>query len=63
MATVYQIIVDAYRQSNLNAVGIAPTQLQEDEGLRYLNRIVKSVFGNEAGDRLVAFPIGREGIT
>lgn len=62
MTTAYQIIVDAFRQSNLNAVGIAPSQQQEDEGLRYLNRIVKSVFGNEAGDRLIAFPIGREGI-
>jgi len=63
MTTVYQIIVDAYRQSNLNAIGIAPTQLQETEALTYLNRIVKSVFGYEAGDRLLAFPIGREGIT
>ena len=63
MTTVYQIITDAYRQSNLIPVGIPLTSLQEDEGLRYLQRIVDSVFGNEAGDRLVAFPIGRKNIS
>lgn len=62
MTTVYQIIVDAYRQSNLIALGIEPTNLQETEALRYLNRIVKSVFGNEAGDPLTAFPVGRNNI-
>lgn len=57
MTTVYQIIVDAYRQSNLVALGNNLTQLQETEALRYLNRIVKSVFGNEAGDPLTAFSV------
>lgn len=62
MTTPYQIIVDAYRQSNLISIGVEPTQIQETEALRYLNRIVKSVFGNEAGEDLVGFPIGRNGI-
>ena len=62
MTTVYQIIVDAYRQSNLIALGVSPTQAQEVEALRYLNRIVTSAFGNEVGDPLVGFPIGRHNI-
>lgn len=62
MTTAYQIIVDAYRQSNLIALGVEPTQKQEDEALRYLNRIVASAFGNEVGDPLTGFPIGRNNI-
>lgn len=62
MTIVQQIITDAYRQSNLLAIGESPSLGQQDEGLRYLNRIVKSVFGNEAGDPLEAFPIGRDNI-
>lgn len=62
MTTAYQIIVDAYRQSNLISLGIAPTQQQEVEGLRYLNRILKSVFGNEVGEPLQGFPVGRNNI-
>lgn len=63
MTTVTQIITDAFRQSNLLALGVEPSEAQKDEALRYLNRIVKSVFGNEAGDPLTAFPIGSKGIS
>jgi len=62
MTTVYQIIVDAYRQSNLVALGVSPTELQETEALRYLGRIVSQAFGNEVGDPLTGFPIGRNNI-
>lgn len=62
MTTVYDIIKDAYRQSNLIAIGVEPTQIQETEALRYLSRIVKSVFGNEMGENLEAFPLGNNGI-
>lgn len=58
MTLVSEIITDAFRQSNLLAIGVSPTTAQQTEALRYLNRIVKSVFGNEAGDPLTAFPIG-----
>lgn len=63
MTTVTQIITDAYRQSNLLALGASPTTPQITEALRYLNRQVKSVFGYEAGEELVAFPIGRKDIS
>lgn len=63
MTITQQIIIDAYRQSNLLSIGESPSLAQQDEGLRYLNRIVKSVFGNEAGDPLEAFPVGRNHIS
>lgn len=59
MTLVSQIIKDAYRQSNLLAITADPTTLQQTEALRYLNRIHKSVFGNEAGEQLEPFPLGR----
>lgn len=62
MTLTSQIITDAYRQSNVLAIGTTPTAEQVDEALRYLNRIVKSVFGNEAGDPLEVFPVGRNNI-
>jgi hypothetical protein len=49
LTLVSEIITDAFRQSNLVAVGTTPTTEETTEALRYLNRIVKSVFGNEAG--------------
>ena len=62
MTTTSQIITDAFRQSNLLSINATVTTAQQTEALRYLNRIVKSVFGNEVGDPLEAFPIGRNNI-
>jgi hypothetical protein len=62
MTIVQQIITDAYRNSNLIAVGTQPNLAQQNEALRYLNRLISSVFGNEAGEKLEAFPIGRVNI-
>jgi hypothetical protein len=58
MTTVSQIITDAFRQSNLLALGSTPTTNQQDEALRYVNRIVLSVLGNEAGELLEPFALG-----
>lgn len=63
MTTVSQIITDAYRQSNVLPIGSTPTTDQQTEALRFINRIVKSTIGNEAGDQLEAFPIGRHDIS
>lgn len=63
MTLVQQIITDAYRASNLIAVGTQPNLAQQNEALNYLNRLVKSVFGNEAGEKLQALPIGRVDIS
>jgi hypothetical protein len=62
LTTVSQLIIDAYRQSNLLAIGAAPTPNQEAEALRYLNRLVLSVLGNEVSNELSPIAIGRNGI-
>lgn len=62
MTLVSQIITDAHRQSNLLPIGASVTTAQSDEGLRYLNRLVRSVFGNEVGENLEPLPIGKLGI-
>lgn len=63
MTLVSEIITDAYRQSNLLAITASPTAAQQTEALRYLNRIVKSVFGNEVGEPLTNLPIGSNNIS
>ena len=63
MTLVSQIISDAYRLGNLTAIGTAPSLAQQDEALRYLNRIVKSTLGNEVGEPLEAFPLGTNGVS
>lgn len=58
MTLVSEIMTDAYRLSNLIAVGTEPTANEKAEALRYLQRIVSSVLGNEVGDPLTYFPLG-----
>lgn len=62
MTLVSEIISDAYRVGNLIGIGESPTPDEETEALRYLNRIVSSVFGAEIGDPLTAIPLGNSGI-
>jgi len=62
MTTVSHIIYDAFRQSNLLALGASLSPAQQEEALRYLSRVVDSVLGNEAGEPLEAFPIGNKDI-
>lgn len=63
MTLVSQIITDAYRQGNLIAKGVTPTTTEQEEALRYLNRLVKAVFGFEAGEDLRPLAIGRANIS
>jgi len=51
-----QLITDAYRKSNLLALGTEPTVEQQAEALRYLNRLFKSTIGNEATNLPTSFP-------
>lgn len=62
MTLVSEIIRDAYRESNLIAISADPTADEIEEGLRFLNRLVSSVYGNEAGDQLQPIVIGRNNI-
>lgn len=60
---VSQLIRDAYRQSNLIGINTAVTTAQSDEGLRYLQRIVKASYGNDASEALQQLPLGRDNIS
>jgi hypothetical protein len=63
MTIVSQIIADGYRESNLIPINGTPSTDQTSEALRLLNRLVSSVYGNEAGDQLNPLPIGNNNIS
>ena len=63
MTTVRTIVNDAFRLGNLVAIGASSTDAEAVEALRYLNRLVKSVFGAEAGENYTAIPIGSDNIS
>jgi hypothetical protein len=58
MALVSEIIKDAFREANLIPITQSPTPDEQAEALRLLNRFVRSIFGNEAGDKLQSFAVG-----
>lgn len=62
MTLTSDIIAEAFRESNMLAIGAQPTAAQADEGLKRLNVIVSGVYGFEVGDPLMDWPIGRDGI-
>lgn len=63
MALVHEIIKDAYREANLIPITQSPTLDEQTEGLRLLNRFVRSVFGSEAGDKLQSLAVGVNNVT
>lgn len=63
MTLVRDIIRDAFRECNLIAIAADPTTSEYDEGLRLLNRLVSSSYGNEAGEQLDPFPLGQNNIS
>jgi hypothetical protein len=62
MSLVYEIIKDAFREANLIAITQSPTLDEQTEALRLLNRFVRSIFGNEAGDKLQSLAVGTNNI-
>lgn len=60
--TVSQIITEAYRESNNIPVGTTPTTNEQNEAVLIFNRLVKSMFGNEAGDAFETVNIGNNNV-
>ena len=52
------IIGDAYRESNMVALGITLTANQTAEALRLYNQMIAAIYGGEAGERLTDWPLG-----
>lgn len=62
MTTVSQLITDAYQYNNIVALSVIPNAAEQAKALRYLNRIFRSVFGNELGDVLNSWTLSDTGI-
>jgi hypothetical protein len=62
MALVSEIIKDAFREANLIPITQSPTSEEQTEALRLLNRFVRSIFGNEAGDKLQSYSVGNNNV-
>lgn len=63
MTIVSEIITDAYRLNNITPIDNTLSAAQQFEALKYLNRIVKSIFGTEFGEKLQNYRIGISNIT
>lgn len=63
MTTIRQIIIDAFREAGIIEAGEDPEAAQFEEGLRRLDRMVKSLFGNEFGEPLKTVNYGTNGLT
>lgn len=63
MTTIRQIIIDAYREGGLVQAGLTPEADEFDEGLRKLQTIILSLYGNELGVPLTSVSYGNFGVT
>lgn len=61
MTLISSIITDAFRESNILPLAKAPSVNQSTEALRLLNGLFSSIYGGEAGERLVDWPLGNFG--
>lgn len=63
MATIAQLITDAYQVNNLIGLTETPSAAEQDKALRMFNRIFRSALGYELGERLPSLNIGTNGVT
>ena len=58
MTVLSEIITDAYREGNIIPLGKTPNAAQSAEALKKLNQIFGLVYGDEAGEQFVDWPLG-----
>lgn len=58
MTLIRTLISDALRESGILALGDTPEAASEDEGLRRLNTLIRSLLGNELGEKFVSYSYG-----
>lgn len=63
MTLVSDIIIAAYRETNIIGLGITPSGDQSEEGLSALNRILASSLGQEAGEEFEPIIVGTNNIS
>lgn len=62
MSLISDIITEAYRESNLIAVGTTETAAEQAEALKLLGRFINSLFGEESGELFQAINIGHNNV-
>lgn len=63
MATLREIIKNAYRESGIIQIGTVPTAEQQQEGLEKLTTIIDNTFENEVGADFTDISFGTNGVT
>ena len=61
MTLISSLITDAYRESNILALRKAPDANQVAEALRLFNQNILAIYGGDAGETLVEWPLGTYG--
>lgn len=61
MTLVSSIITDAFRESNMIALGKTPNTNQSTEALRLFNALLEAAYGGDAGEMLQDWPLGSFG--
>jgi len=61
MTSTTDIILDAYRESNIISINAAPSTVQQAEAMRRLSSLVTSVYGNDVGENFQDWMVGYEG--
>lgn len=61
MTTTTDIILDAYRESNIIAITATPSAAQSAEAMRRLANLVSSVYGDDVGENLQDWMVGYQG--
>jgi hypothetical protein len=63
MTTLRDIISYAFREAGITAVGETPDADQNAEGLKLLNNVITSLYGNEFGEEMQTVNYGSSGLT
>jgi hypothetical protein len=52
------LILDAFREGNILPLGRAPNANQQTEALRLFQQNIRAIYGDDAGEALVDWPLG-----
>jgi hypothetical protein len=63
MTICSEIVQQAFRETNLIPIGTDPTTDEQAEGMKSLQGLAASIYGNEMGELLKLFPLGQNNIS
>ena len=61
MTLISSLIADAFREGNILPLGRAPSANQQTEALRLFNGLLNAIYGDDAGESLLDWPLGTYG--